>query len=221
MSFARAAGLAAAALIAIACGGSPALPSNLPTIPALPSGLPTVPPITLPSIEIPSLPSVPQLSFQPDGNLESLFPDTIGDHPIEVTSATGRDVIPAFANSQPEEFVAVIEGLGSTIDQVSAAMSFNIWPGPTEGDFTGLTMIALQVRGVPAPQTLAGLVGLVENSVDNAEIGIQNVGGKAVTAVANPEDPDENAYLYALNDVVFLVGGSPQSYVDEAFSKLP
>jgi hypothetical protein len=221
MNFARAAGLGLTALIALACGGTPTVPTNLPTIPALPSGLPTVPPITIPSIDIPPIPTAPQLSFQPDANLEALFPDTIGGHTLAVTSATGRDVIPAFANNNPEEFLNVITGLGSTIDQVSAAMSFNIWPGPTEGDFTGLTMIALQVRGIPAPATLTALVDLTKDSVDNAVVGTQTIGGKSVTGITNPEDAEENVYLYAWNDVVFLVGGLPQANVEEALSKLP
>jgi hypothetical protein len=216
MSFVRATGLAMAAVIALACGGTPALPTALPTIPALPSGLPTVPAFTTPP-----LPSIPQLSFQPDLNLESLFPDTIGGNTLEISSATGRDVIPAFASNSPDEFLAVISGLGATIDQVSAAMSFNLWPGPTEGDFTGLTMIALQVRGVAGPQTLAALTSLVQEDVDNAEISPQAIGGKNVTGITNPDDAEENVYLYAWNDVVFLVGGSPQAYVDEALSKLP
>jgi hypothetical protein len=221
MSLIRAAGLAFTALAAVACGGTAVIPSGLPTIPPLPSGPPTVPPITIPSIEIPPLPSIPQLSFQPDLNLESLFPETIGGNPLEVTSATGSDVIPAFASNSPEDFMAVITGLGATIDQVSAGMSFNLWPGPTEGDFTGLTMIALQVRGVAAPQTMAALVGLVQEDVDNAQVGPQTIGGKNVTGITNPDDAEENVYLYAWNDVVFLVGGSPQAYVEEALSKLP
>jgi hypothetical protein len=220
MSFARAAGLTAAAVIAIACGGTPAAPSALPTIPPLPSGLPTVPPLTIPPVSIPPLPSIPQTSFQPDTDLESLFPDTIGGNTLSITSAAGRDVIPAFAKDDPAAFEAIITGLGTTIDQVSAAISFNIWPGPTEGDFTGLTMTALQVRGVAATNTLAALANLVKEDVENAEITTETRGGKGVTAVNNPEDPDESVYLYPWNDVVFLVGGTPQ-FVDEALSKLP
>lgn len=201
----RVAALAFAAVALAACGGNtPA--SAVPTIPALPSG-------AIPSIGVPS-------SIAPDASLESMYPDTIGGNAIEPTSATGEGVFALFGNTDPTEFNTFLAGIGANISQVSAAMSFNLWPGPTEGDFTGITIIAMRVQGVSSATTLAGFANLVKEDVPNATIGTQSISGKSVTAITNPENGEDNAYLYGVGDVVFMVGGT-QAHVEEAFSKLP
>jgi len=191
--------------IAAACGGAPAAPS----------GVPTVPPVDLPSGAIPSIP------VNPDTALEALFPDTIDGHPIEVESAQGEGVTAAFGGSDPTDLQNFIGALGANMSQVSAGMSFNIWPVPSAEDFTGLTMVALRVQGVPAANTAAGLIELVKKDVgENAEVSQQTISGKTVTAVVDPEDDENVAFIYPAGDVVFLVGGTP-NHVEEAFSKLP
>jgi hypothetical protein len=180
------------------------------TTPAVPSGIPAVP-------SVPSLPSV-----APDAALEDLFPDDIDGHALEVTSAQGEGVITQFASGNPTGFRDFITSLGASIDKVSAGMSFNIWPVPsTESDFTGLTIVALRVQGVPASTSLPAFVEFVKEDVgDQAEVSQQTVAGKTVTAVVDPEDAENTAFLYPAGDVVFLVGGTP-NHVEEAFSKLP
>jgi hypothetical protein len=202
-------GLAIAALIA-ACGGggapqlSPGGPlTSLPAIPSLPAD---------PGVGVPS--------FQPDADLEALFPDSVGGRALNIESARGEDVIPAFGSDEPDRLRNFFTNLGASMDQVSAAISFNIFPGATEMEFTGLTLIALRVQGVPASNTLAGLTEVTKEDVENAQVGTATVGGKPVTAITNPENPDENVYLYGVGDVVFFGGGTPQ-YVEEAFAQLP
>jgi hypothetical protein len=187
--------------LAAACGGTtPAVPSG---IPALPSG-----------IQVPTI--------APDTNLEALFPDTIGGNTLTVESAQGEDVIAKFASGNPEGFRTFVSGLGASMDKVSAGMSFNIWPVPsTESDFTGLTIVAMRVAGVPAATSLPAFVEFVKEDVgDQAQVSQQTVAGKTVTAVVDAEDAENTAFLYPAGDVVFLVGGTP-SHVEEAFSKLP
>lgn len=187
--------------LAAACGGN---------APALPSGVPA----------IPTVPGVP--SIAPDTNLEALFPDTIGGNTLNVTSAQGEDVITQFASGDPDGFRTFISGLGASMDKVSAGMSFNIWPVPsTESEFTGLTIVALRIQGVPAATSLPAFIEFVKDDVgDQADVSQQNVAGKTVTAVVDPEDAENSAFLYPSGDVVFLVGGTP-NHVEEAFSKLP
>ena len=187
--------------LAAACGGN---------APAVPSGLPSVP----------TVPGVP--SIAPDTNLEALFPDTIGGNTLNVTSAQGEDVITQFASGDPDGFRTFIGSLGAGIDKVSAGMSFNIWPVPsTESDFTGLTVVALRVQGVPAATSLPAFIEFVKDDVgDQADVSQQTVAGKTVTAVVDPENAENSAFLYPSGDVVFLVGGTP-NHVEEAFSKLP
>ena len=188
--------------IAAACSGTPAAPSGVPSIPAIPS-------IGVPSIA-------------PDTNLESLFPDTVGGNTLTIESAQGEGVITKFASGNPEGFRNFISGLGSSIDKVSAGISFNIWPVPsTESDFTGLTIVALRIAGVPAATSLPAFVEFVKEDVgDQAQVSQQTVAGKTVTAIVDAEDAENSAFLYPVGDVVFLVGGTP-NHVEEAFAKLP
>jgi hypothetical protein len=181
--------------LAAACGG---------TTPAVPSGIPAVPTIA------------------PDTNLEALFPDTIGGNTLTVESAQGEDVITKFASGNPEGFRTFVTGLGASMDKVSAGMSFNIWPVPsTQSDFTGLTIVAMRVAGVPAATSLPAFVEFVKEDVgDQAQVSQQTVSGKTVTAVVDAEDAENTAFLSPAGDVVFLVGGTP-NHVEEAFSKLP
>ncbi len=202
----RAVGVGLLSLFALACGGAPA-GSGIPT--GLPSDLPTLPPVSIPSV-----------SIVPDQPLEDLFPDTIGGNTIDVESAQGQSVLTLFNSSDPSEFNAVLTALGTTVDQVSAAFSFNLWPGATEGDFTGLSITALRVRNVPAAAAAAQLVNIVKEDVENAQTGSATIGGKTVISVTNPEDSDDTVYLYPVGDVTFLVGGTAE-HVAEALSQLP
>ena len=175
---------------------------------------------TLPQVTLPPLPSLSIPSFPPATELESLFPDQVGGNSITIRSARGEDVVSQFAASDPDRFRTFITDLGASVDQISAALSFNLWPGATAGEFTGVTITALRVEGVPASTTLAGFTAWVEDDIDGAQVSQQTIGGKSVTAIVDPEDAESSAFLYAAGDVVFMVGGTP-ALVEEAFSKLP
>ena len=214
---------AAIAFFLAACGGtgpatSPGGPArSLAPLPSL-----AVPSNGMPSLGIPSIgaPSIGASSFAPDADLEALFPDTVNGQSLQITSAKGEDVVQAFGGDEPEEFRNFVSGLGATMEQVSAAISFNIFPAASSNDFTGFTLVAVRVQGVPGPTTLAGITELTKQDVANAQVGTATIGGKQVTAITNPENADENVYLYAIGDVVFFGGGTP-SHVEEAFAQLP
>ena len=188
------------------------------------SSLPPLPSIAIPSISIPSIdidiPSIGVPSFAPDAELEALFPQSVNGQALQITSAKGEDVVSAFGNSDPTRLRALISDLGVSMDRVSAAISLNLWPGASATEFTGLTLLALRVQGVPGANTLAGLTELTKEDVENAQVGTATIGGKQVTAITNPEDADEKLYLYAAGDVVFMGGGTP-NLVEEAFAQLP
>ena len=139
-----------------------------------------------------------------------------------MTSAQGEGVLTQFAQDNSTGFRDFITGLGANMNQVSAGMSFNIWAVPsTESDFSGLTIVALRIAGVPAATSLPAFVEFVKEDVgDSAQVSQQTVAGKTVTAVVDPEDAENTAFLYPAGDVVFLVGGTP-NHVEEAFAKLP
>jgi hypothetical protein len=206
----RATFMASVGLLAVACSGAPAGTA----VPTLPGGA-TIPPIDVPS-------NLPSISLIPDQPLEDLFPDDIGGNTLNIESAQGASVAGLMGND-PAEFNQLLTDLGTTADQVSAAFSFNLWPGATATDFTGITITALRVRNVPAATTLQNLLGLVTPDVaEDAEIAQTTVSGKPVTSITDPDDEegDNTVYLYAVGDTVFLVGGTPV-HVEEAFAELP
>jgi hypothetical protein len=202
-----------------ACTGAP---STTPGPVAPQVTIPPLPSLDIPSIDIPSfaLPSLEIPSVPPASELEALFPDEVGGNSLSLVSARGEDVIGRFAGNQPDRFRNFISDLGATIDQISAAISFNLWSGASAGEFTGLTITAFRIEGVPATNTLAGLTTWLQEDVDNAQVTTQTVAGKSVTAIVNPDDAESSAYLYAAGDVVFVVGGTP-ALVEETFTKLP
>jgi hypothetical protein len=193
--------------IVVACGGSgPVVPSGaLPSIDInLPSNLPTLPTITL----------------NPDQGLADRFPDTIGGQPVNVTSAQGESVRGMFSGTDTAEFDDFLRRINASIDQLSAGQVFMLFPiasGSTE--LVGLSMLALQVRGAQAETTLANLATLIQQDAPDSEISTTTIGGKGVTSVLDPADPESAAYLYASGDVVWMIGGTP-SLVEEAFTKI-
>jgi hypothetical protein len=202
MHIRRATGLLAATLFVVACGGSPAATIG-PGVTASPGAS-----ITLPSIV-------------PDQPLEDLFPDEVGGQALNVQSATGQSIMTLFNNSDTAEFDAFLADLGTSIDQLSAAMGIMFIPPPTGGgELSGLTMMAMRVRNIPAATVAEKFGDLVRQDIENAQISQQSIAGKTVTAIVDPEDPEASAYLYPVGDVVFMVGGTPD-LVEEALSKLP
>jgi hypothetical protein len=206
-------------LLAAACAGTGPGTSGQPQGSLRPLPSLSLPSIAFPSLDVPSI-AIPSVDVAPDNDLEALFPDTVNGQPLQVTSASGEGVLTQFATNSPDEFRSFISDLGANMDQVSAAFSFSLFPGATATDLTGLTLAAIRVQGVESTRTLAGLAEITKDEVSNAQIGTATIGGKSVTSIANPEDEEENVYLYAYSDIVFLGGGTPQ-HVEEAFSQLP
>ena len=204
----RALGATVIGAVLVACGGG-AVASNLPSG-ALPS-------FALPSVDLPTLPTG---TLNPDQGLEDRFPDTIGGQPVQVTSAQGESVRAMFSGTDTADFDAFLSRINTSIDQISAGQVFMLFPvasGSTE--LVGLSMIALQVRNAPAEVTLANLATLVQQDVPDSVIGTATIGGKGVTSVVDPADPESGAYLYASGDVVWMIGGTA-SLVEEAFTKI-
>ena len=197
----RTTGLVLAGLFAIACGGSPAA--------TVPSSIPTLAPGASPIVV-------------PDQPLEDLFPDTVGGNTLNVQSAQGQSVQTLFGGMDPTRFNQFLTDIGASIDQISAASTFGLWPPPSEGgEATGLTAIALRVRDVPAATTIENLQTVVRDQVaEDAPITPATVAGKQVVSISDPDDPQDTLYLYGIGDVVLMIGGTP-AHVEEFLSQLP
>lgn len=190
-----------------ACTGAPST-TAVPTAPQVTS--PPLPSVALPSFELPS--------FVPDQLLEDLFPDELGGQPLSVRSASGQTVVNLLNEDDPYKFNEFLGDIGASIDQVSVAIAFSIIPHPSgTTDPTGASILALRVQGASGAAMLERLAAAVQEDVENVQIGSTTIGRKNVTSI---EDPDSSAYLYAVGEVVFMVGGTP-ALVEEAFTKLP
>lgn len=163
----------------------------------------------------------PAPSFIPDQPLEDAFPDELGGQPLPVQSATGQGIFAFLPNSDPAEVTDFVGQFGATIDDVSAASTFLLIPGATATDITGISMLALRVRGADGTELRDAFAELVREDAPGSSIQEGTVAGKDVLLISDPEnDPDEVVHLYALGDVAFLIGGT-QSLVEEALTKLP
>ncbi len=163
----------------------------------------------------------PAPSFIPDQPLEDAFPDELGGQPLPVQSATGQGIFAFLPNSDPAEVTDFVGQFGATIDDVSAASTFLLIPGATAADITGISMLALRVRGADGTELRDAFAELVREDAPGSSIQEGTVAGKDVLLISDPEnDPDEVVHLYALGDVAFLIGGT-QSLVEEALTKLP
>ncbi len=163
----------------------------------------------------------PAPSFIPDQPLEAAFPDELGGQPLPVQSATGQGIFAFLPNSDPAKVTDFVGQFGATIDDVSAASTFLLIPGATATDITGISMLALRVRGADGTELRDAFAELVREDAPGSSIQEGTVAGKDVLLISDPEnDPDEVVHLYALGDVAFLIGGT-QSLVEEALTKLP
>src|SRR5215210_6630399 len=166
-------------LLVAACTGTGPGTSGQPagTLRPLPSlSIPSfaIPSLDIPSLDIPSI-AIPSVDVAPANDLEALFPETINGRPLEVTSARGEGVLTQFAPNSPDEFRSFISDLGATMDQVSAAFTFALYPGATATYLTGLTLAAIRVQGVDSSRTLAGLADMTKGQVANAQIGTATI----------------------------------------------
>lgn len=217
-----------AALLLIGCGG--AAPATSPTTQPLvtPGGAPTgaapteATPTDLPlPTDSAASPGGGPASITPDLPLEELFPDEIGGRPVQPQSASGQSVMTLFSNTDPSKMDDFLNSIGASLDQMSAALAISMGPAATGDDFNGITMLAFRVRDVPGETTLDRFAETIRDEEDGAaEVGTATVGGKNVTTVTTDDDDDLASYLYAVGDVVFIVGGTPE-LVEEAFTKLP
>jgi hypothetical protein len=168
----------------------------------------------------------PSVSFIPDQALEDLFPDDLGGQPLQVQSASGPGVVQFFNGTDPARLNEFLASLDRTIDDMSAAIAFTLImpssPDPEASpEVLGATIVAFRVQGADSMEVRARFADLVIADAPGSTTEETTIAGKPVLAVtAADAEEGESVYLYAVGDVVFMVGGSP-TLVEEAFTKLP
>jgi hypothetical protein len=176
--------------------GSPAPVTQPPaTQPAAPTGGP------LDSFALPSLPSE-------DADLEALLPDELGGEDVLKSSMTGDSFL-GTPGAGGEEIAMMLQALGKQPADLSVAF----------GGTSEISVIAYQVKGIPATQVYASYLQLAQQSGATTSTDT-SLGGKSVKKVVSE---DGTVYIYTAGDVVFSVSGDDISpaLLDETFSKLP
>jgi len=206
----RAAGLAGLLAITVAaCSSSPdasATPSPTATPEATPTPVATTGPGTS-GIPFPSLGNA-------DAELEALIPASVDGIMLQTYSMKGNQFMGSDqADPQSQAFLSA---LGVSPSDISVAFGFGV-------DIN--TQSALGVFAFKAPGAGAdSLLSVFQTASGQSDAGYKwssaTVGGKSVQQSDEPSTPGVKIYLYATNDILFLVTGNEQPAAD-ALSTLP
>lgn len=198
---ASAAGLLAIVVAACSSAGTTPSPSAtlVPTASPTPTASATASGIALPSLELPRNAT----------ELEALLPDTLGGAQLTKFSMKGSDFV---SQSNNAELKSWLNGLGKSLNDVSAAYAFDISGGSQTGIF------AFRVNGVDHDTLLNGLKQAMQTGDASASWSSATVGGKSVfKATAS----GETTYLYGTADLVFFVVANDAATAADALSALP
>lgn len=146
------------------------------------------------------------------GDLAGLLPTEVGGITIQYESSSG-DAVMGSEGMTPEaqEF---FERVGADASDLSSAFGF----GVDADSGSGISIIAFRVAGADEGRLRDEFRATMED--DDQTLTDAEVAGKSVLAIG-AEGTDATGYVYVKGDIVFIVGGSPLSLVEEALSELP
>lgn len=202
--------LAALAIVVAACGSGTATQAPVTAGPTQPAA--TQPAATTTTTQGPAAtgaePSFDLSSFHGDTDLESLFPKEIDGKPLIVLSMTGDQFM---GQGSSPELDAALSALGKSTSDLSVAF----------GGVSNVTIVAFKISGVPGSAILNALFTAYQNQ--SGTITDMTISGKSVKKVVPADATEGTSYIYAVQDVVFAVGGDgiTDAQLNEAFSKLP
>ena len=214
--------LLAAAVAVSACGGSASTPA------------PTQPPTASPSLMasavasvVPSGSPAPSVSASPtpgnniglahvDAALEDLLPGTIGDVPLEKFSEPLSTLVASSQGGEKQLYAPWLVKFGKTPDDVDVAIAV---------DFTArinFHVDAIQVPGVAASALSAGFSDVASKLA--WPVRQVSFGGKSVLEITDPTAAKGVlgvGYVYAYDDVLYVVVTDDSSLLLECLIKLP
>jgi hypothetical protein len=143
------------------------------------------------------------------GDLADLLPTEVGGFTLTYQSAQGEEVLGS-SDLTPEER-AFFESVGASPSDLSSAFGIAF-----DQSGQGITIVAFRVAGADTDQMRDAFLSSMQ---DPGEVGEETtVAGKTVTTLGSGTG---SGYLYAHDDVIFIVGGDPPSLVEEALAALP
>ena len=147
------------------------------------------------------------------GDLDDVLPEEIAGLEMTYQYAEGEDVFGS--EGLTEEGQDFLDRVGAESGDVATAFGFAF---DAEGGTT-ISILAIRVEGADSDALRQAFIETIEAEGD--QVGTATtVGGKSVQAYGG-ETTEDQGYLYVSGDVVFAVGGSPASALEEALAALP
>jgi hypothetical protein len=170
----------------------------------------------------------PQQTFHGATELETLIPDQVGDITLENMSFSGQEWFDLTAGGHPattQLLNAFLSGLGSSIDDVSAAGG----NGFSDSSDAYVYVTAFRVAGADSAALLRGSIQFAVDIVPIGNDGMSGtatpvtLGGKSATLVTAELGGTviDESYYYGYGDVVFRVSGDSEETVAAALALLP
>jgi hypothetical protein len=148
-----------------------------------------------------------QFSFpSSDKELEGLIPDPMCGQKVQKLSLSGAQV---FSNSADPSFVAALQALGKTVNDVSAAAGF-----PLQAD-AHCSVTIIRIKG--ADEGKLRQVFKDQAAKDGTTYTEVTVAGKNVATA----DPTKFDYTYVKGDGVIIITADSQKNAEELLSQLP
>jgi hypothetical protein len=167
---------------------SEAAPSEAAPSQAAASGLPS---FTLPSS---------------DKELEALIPATACGAPVTKLSMKGSEI---FANSEDNTIQAVLQGLGKSVDDVSAAAGFNL-------SDAGCGVFIFRIKGASEDQLRSVFQKMADD--EGTKFEQTSIGGKTVYKSTEEDKPQ---YVWIKGDGLISVAADTEAHAAELISQLP
>ncbi len=198
--------LALLLLVAAACssGSSPTAATS--------EAAATPPPTPEPSVAD-SQPALPSFG-EGAGDLADVLPEQVAGLEMTYQYAEGEDVFGS--EGLTEEGQDFLDRVGAESGDVATAFGFAF---DAEGGAT-ISILAIRVDGADSDALRQAFIETIEAEGD--QVGTATtIGGKSVQAYGGETAEEGQGYLYVSGDVVFAVGGSPASALEEALAALP
>ncbi|MEO5965110.1 MAG: hypothetical protein ABIR11_06565 [Candidatus Limnocylindrales bacterium] len=161
---------------------------------------------------VPSLPAI--FANHADPALEALLPTEVSGTVVWRYSLALADVLDAGGNRAGVD--AFLAGIGKTESDGSVASALD----PTNSLQGGI--VAFKVSGADTARLLGGIVSVEQSDLGaGASTRQATVGGKAVTIASVGTGPNDTEWIYARNDVVFVVHAANETSAAAFLQVLP
>jgi hypothetical protein len=202
--------IAVLGLLLAACGEAAPAEEATPTPEVTPEVTPEETPEVTPEPE-----ATPDPGNGAAGDLVAILPDEVDGLELVKEGIASEE----FTEEADDEFLEFLVRLGRTPDDVTAATAF----GFDMNDGRSVFMFAIRVAGANPDQLREEFRRVMEEDDDDpVDFSEERIGGKDVLVGQEDDEFGESIlYIYAMHDVLFMVGASDADLGEAALSQLP